>query len=71
MTDRPVHAGSQLLVGPVGCRRQGGLRRTQVLQAGPGDGFPTNNKNTKFINRQEHKETCRSMCDTDRELDSV
>lgn len=46
-SDRPVHAGTELLVGPVGRRRWGGLRRAEVLEAGAGDGFPKNNKTTK------------------------
>lgn len=33
MSDRPVHAGAQLLVGAVGCRRQGGLGWAEVLEA--------------------------------------
>lgn len=33
MSDRPVQAGANVLVGPVGCRRQGGLGRAEVLKA--------------------------------------
>lgn len=40
LTDRPVHAGTQILAGAVGCRRQGWLGWSEVLEAWAGDRFP-------------------------------
>lgn len=42
MSDRPVHAGTLLLVGAVGCRRQGRLGWAKVLEAWAWDRFPKN-----------------------------
>lgn len=54
MSDRPVHAGAELLVGPVGSRRQRGLGRTQVLEARARDGFPEEQHTHTYTHRKTH-----------------
>lgn len=44
---RPVQAAAELLVGPVGGRRRGGLGRSEVLEPRPGDGLPANTDKPK------------------------
>lgn len=39
---RPVQAAAELFVWPVGGRRRGGLRRSEVLEPRTGDGLPAN-----------------------------
>lgn len=69
MSDRPVHTGTQVLVGPVGCRRQGGLRWAEVLEAWAGDRFPKNNMKQTLLTTKERplmqqKSTLSSSCMT-------
>lgn len=54
-SDRPVHAGPQVLQRPVGSWREWRLGGAEVMEAGAGDRLPENQKNTQHLNISSYK----------------